>query len=178
VSAFGRTLLAAAVVLAFLLGRWSGGGPDGAGDGIGEDAARAPTPPAEDLRGPCELVRVIDGDTLDADCGDGRERIRLLRIDTPERDEPGYREATRALADLVDGEDLYLAFEQPGRPERGDHGRLLAYVYTDEGNVNVELVRRGWSPFWTRYGTGRFASAFREAEREARELEAGVWGWR
>jgi micrococcal nuclease len=126
--------------------------------------------------GPCRVRRVIDGDTLDVRCGGRTERVRLLRIDTPEREEPGYGEARRALERLVSRREVYLAFEEPGRPERGDHGRLLAYVHAEDGNVNVEMVRQGWSRFWTRYGRGRHARQFARAEREARAKRAGLWG--
>jgi ankyrin repeat protein len=50
-------------------------------------------------------------------------------------------------------------------------GRLLAYLFADGKNVNVEMVRRGWSRFDTRWGEGRFAPAFRAAEREAERAE-------
>jgi len=37
------------------------------------------------------------------------------------------------------------------------------------------MVRDGWSPFWTKYGTGRLSHAFSEAELEARFSERGLW---
>lgn len=145
---------------------------------IGRDARRElPVGPGEGI-GPCSVLYVIDGDTLDVDCGSGRERVRLLRIDTPEREEPGYAEARAALERLVAGHDVDLVFEEPGRPARGDHGRLLAYVFAGDTNLNVELVRLGWSEFWTRYGEGRFAGSFESAEAEARAAGRGLWGKR
>jgi len=42
-------------------------------------------------------------------------------------------------------------------------------------NVNVEMVRLGWTTFWTKYGEGKYAGEFREAELEAREAERGLW---
>jgi micrococcal nuclease len=123
-----------------------------------------------------ELVRVIDGDTIEVRWRGGRERVRLLRIDTPERGDRGYREATAALATLLGDETLELVFERPGRPERDRYDRLLAYVLTGGENANVELVRLGWSRFWTRYGEGRLAASFVEAEREAAAAEVGLWG--
>lgn len=48
---------------------------------------------------PAKLVRVVDGDTVDLDVDLGfhltaRLRFRLKDIDTPERGEPGWTEAT------------------------------------------------------------------------------------
>jgi endonuclease YncB( thermonuclease family) len=155
------------VVAALLIGRFTVG----------------PTPkggviPTEELIGPCGVTRVVDGDTLDVSCSTFSTRVRLLRINTPERERRGYREARNALRGLVRGQNVYLAFERPGAPERGDHGRLLAYVHVGERNVNVEMVRLGWSRFWTRYGEGRFAGQFRQAEREARDKGHGLWARR
>lgn len=125
--------------------------------------------------GPCRVRHVIDGDTLDVQCGSERERVRMLRVDTPERNEPGHAQATRALREMLQGREVYLVFESPKRPERGDHGRLLAYVYADGTNLNVEMVRSGWSPYYSRYGRGRFARQFTRAEREARDAARGLW---
>ncbi len=127
-----------------------------------------------------EVVKVVDGDTLDVEAEDARgkrvrERVRMLRIDTPEREERGYREATRALARMVEDKRVRLEGEAGGRFERGNYGRVLAYVFADGKNVNVEMVRLGWTPFWTRFGEGRFAEAFREAEKEAKRARRGLW---
>jgi micrococcal nuclease len=119
---------------------------------------------------------VADGDTLRALIGGKSEWVRFLRIDTPEKGERGYLRSREALIDLVGGKDITLVFEKEGIPERNDYGRLLAYVFHEGKNVNVEMVRGGWSPFWTRYGKGRFARAFREAEASARSEGRGNWG--
>jgi micrococcal nuclease len=99
----------------------------------------------------------------------------MLRIDAPEAGQPGHAEARDALASLVENRDIYLLFEERGVRQRGNYGRLLAYIYAGETNVNVEMVRKGWSTFYTDYGEGRFAKAFRAAEDEARSHKRGLW---
>ena len=121
------------------------------------------------------VLRVIDGDTIEVRWRGRPERVRLLRIDTPERGRHGYDEATRALERLVGGREVVLEFERPGRVERDKYDRLLAYVIVEGENANVELVRQGWTRFWTRYGAGRLADELTAAEREAREHSAGLW---
>jgi micrococcal nuclease len=126
------------------------------------------------------LVRVVDGDTIEVRYRGRIEPVRLLRINTPERGEPGYQEATRALKSIVDRGYLILVFEDE-REARDRHGRLLAYVMSLGMNINVEMVRKGWSRFWTKYGRGRFAAAFESAELEAQKKRVGLWtaeGWR
>jgi endonuclease YncB( thermonuclease family) len=63
---------------------------------------------------------------------------------------------------------------------RGRYNRFLAYVFVDrEGewvNYNVEAVRAGMSPYFTKYGySRRFHDAFIEAQKEAQAAKRGVW---
>jgi micrococcal nuclease len=134
--------------------------------------------PPDEWVGPCGVTWVVDGDTLDVTCPTFRDRVRLLRINTPERERRGYERAKNALEILVEDREVTLTFEELGTPERGGSGRLLAYVYVGDLNVNVEMVRLGWSRFWTKYGKGRFANQFRDAEREARREQRGLWARR
>jgi len=121
----------------------------------------------------CRVTRVVDGDTLIVHYTfagmETSETVRLLNIDTPERGEPRYDDATEALRSLVAGETVRLEFEDPDKVERDNFGRLLAYVFADGVNVNIEMVRQGWSEFYTKYGEGRYAEEFRSAEGEAEE---------
>ncbi len=128
----------------------------------------------------CSVIRVVDGDTIHVRCEGKKESVRLLRINTPERGRPGYREATEALEDLVDREEVQLLFEGPGATKRDRFGRILAYVAIGERNLNVEMVRLGWTRFWTRYGEGSLSELFRTVENEARSNGEGLWteaGW-
>ena len=64
---------------------------------------------------------------------------------------------------------------------RGRFGRLLAYVFVKRGetwvNYNVEAVRAGMSPYFSKYGySRRFHDAFVAAQEEARAAERGIWG--
>ncbi len=127
----------------------------------------------------CPVLRVVDGDTMEVlyrPPKPMREKIRLLMVNTPERGQPGYRQATQSLRSLVAGHDrVTLAFEIPGQPKRDRYGRLLAYVVVDGLNANIELVRQGWSPYWDRYGSSRFEAAFLQAQRQAQAARRGLW---
>lgn len=129
------------------------------------------------------VMKVVDGDTLDVQYRPlvpMNERVRLLRVNTPERGKRGYKEAANALHKLINGKKVSIVFEKQGVPVRGGYGRLLAYVFVGKTNVNLELVRLGWSRYWTKYGRGRFASQFELAEKEARSARRGLWtkyGW-
>jgi endonuclease YncB( thermonuclease family) len=123
----------------------------------------------------CKLTHIVDGDTLYARCDGERVKVRLLRIDTPEHGQAGFAEAGTALGALIGDQPIRFEFEKPGVPVTDEWGRWLVYVHAGDRNLNVEMVRLGWSRFWTKYGAGRYADDFRRAEREAREAKRGMW---
>lgn len=139
-----------------------------AGDAVAAGAKR--------LTGP--VTKIVDGDTLHVELAGSvtpKEKVRLLRINTPERGRPGFERATAALVALVEGKTVDLVFEDPAKPERDEFGRLLAYVWVGDVCANVELVRGGWTRFFTKYGEGWMAEEFRAAEVDARAAGAGLW---
>jgi len=63
---------------------------------------------------------------------------------------------------------------------RGHYNRFLAYILIERDgelvNYNVESVRAGMSPYFTKYGySRRFHDAFVKAEKEARAKGVGIW---
>lgn len=96
------------------------------------------------------MVRVVDGDTFEAELDGRRVTIRLFGADTPERTQRCYGEASRRLAMLVPpGDTVWL---QPG-PRNDDGNRLLRYTFT-ESRVLVDalLVEEGLAEAWRRDG--------------------------
>ena len=118
---------------------------------------------------------VIDGDTLKVVIEDRLESVRLLNIDTPERGQPGYNRAGEALRRFVGDGPVRLEWDRYQPWSRGTYGRVLALVYVDQACANVEIVRQGWSPYWTKYGRSLIEAEFKEAETEARDAEHGLW---
>ena len=115
------------------------------------------------------VARVVDGDTVELKGGD---RLRLLSIDTPERDEPFYEDARRLLEDLILGQRVRIEY---GKRRRDKYGRLLGYVYVDTVLVNRVLVDSGLTYLYLfadsdvgRAETGMLLAAQREAIREQR----------
>ncbi|MCO5170537.1 MAG: thermonuclease family protein [Planctomycetes bacterium] len=124
------------------------------------------------IKGPTEsarVKRVIDGDTLELT--DGR-RVRLVGINTPEKDEPLYAEATAALKELVDGQQITLEFDR----ERTDqYKRTLAYVFKGELFANGEVVRRGLAYCYTWEPNTAHRDELVTFQREARAARRGLW---
>lgn len=75
--------------------------------------------------------------------------------------------------------EVRLERDHPGEI-RGFYGRYLTYVFAKKNgqwvNYNVECVRAGMSPYFTKYGRSRrFHREFLEAQKEAQEAKRGIW---
>jgi micrococcal nuclease len=127
------------------------------------------------------VIKVYDGDTFTVELSDGTvEKVRLIGIDAPELRDNVHGDADIIfgpqardyLADLVANAEVILI---PGVKERDNYGRLLAYVYTEDYYVNLEMVRAGYAVVYTVPPDVRDADIFLKAEREAREAGRGLW---
>ncbi len=88
------------------------------------------------------VVQIIDGDTIDVRMNGDVYRVRYIGVNTPERDEPCYSDATAANRSLVQGQTVTLVRDVS---ETDRYGRLLRYVYVGNLFVNAELVAQGWA---------------------------------
>ena len=130
---------------------------------------RHATKTADVATGPWKFERCVDGDTIEITiCYNGpKEKVRLLNINAPEKGQSGYYQATAALNSLLQYRSIELEFEEHGEPTRDRYGRVLAFVFVDETLVNYEMVKNGWSEFYTDYGRGRYALPIEFAEADA-----------
>jgi micrococcal nuclease len=80
------------------------------------------------------VTRVIDGDTFVINSG---ETIRLLCVDTPEKNTTGYEEATTYLESLILNKEVIL---NPSITNKDQYGRLLRYVYVENNFVNKLIL--------------------------------------
>jgi endonuclease YncB( thermonuclease family) len=114
----------------------------------------APPPPAPSTGNTVTVTSVVDGDTVDVS---GGTRIRLIGIDTPERGECGYREATEALRSMVGGRAVVLV--GGARDDSDRYGRLLRYVEVDGVDANLTMIQfgRAIARYDSRDGYGRHA---------------------
>lgn len=124
-------MLAAIVVLtvAITLRVQSGGSDTSAPGEAGSSEQDAPT---------VRVTRVVDGDTVDVCCP--QARVRLLGIDTPERGEWLFQEATAMTARLTSGQAVRM---ERCEEEEDQYGRLLRHLFVGERHVNRELVAAG-----------------------------------
>jgi micrococcal nuclease len=137
--------------------------------------------PGLSFAGQHRVIRVVDGDTIVINYHGKSEKISLLCVNTPESVHPDKKQnvvmgktASDYTKEKLTGKYINLEFEGQ---TRGQHGPLLAYVFVDDRNFNLELVRKGLSPYYTKYGfSQRYDKKFREVERYARDHRLNIWG--
>lgn len=145
-----------------------------------------------DTRVEVELIKVVDGDTLQVRLDGKKEHVRVIGIDSPEKwsskkldrdlERTGKdraamialgRRASRHMEELVQGRKLTLVF--PAHHERRDrYGRLLAYVDGDGEDLGGRMLRDGFAYPYRRFPHPRLDS-YDELFREAVEGKAGLW---
>lgn len=130
------------------------------------DGNAAPTPP--DPADSVPVIRVLDGDSLVVEIDSQEIEVRLLGINTPERDECFDSQAKARAAELA-GERVRLAGDQEDR-----FGRLLRYVYAEDDTlINQRLVTEGVA---LALSSGHSLRAeFKAAEATAFQQRIGRW---
>lgn len=125
------------------------------------------------LSGTFEILKVIDGDTFKVSWEGKRVNLRLPCIDTAEtkNSKPlqpetifGNKTTDWAKNRLDDrGSNVQLEYEAD-YAITGFYGRPLTHVTAGGENHNLECVRKGYSPYFQKYG---YSSCFMFIEPES-----------
>lgn len=122
------------------------------------------------------VKRIVDGDTIELDNG---EKVRYIGINTPESVDPRRKvecfgkEASLYNKDLVEGKMVRLVKDLS---DRDKYGRLLRFVYLEDGTfINEILVREGYAFVSTYPPDVAKQDIFREAESKAKNEKRGLW---
>ncbi|RIK33422.1 MAG: hypothetical protein DCC55_34945 [Chloroflexi bacterium] len=128
------------------------------------------TPPAGQA---AQVTNIVDGDTINVQINGQTYRVRYILVNTPERGQPFYSEATEANRKLVAGKTVYLIKDVS---ETDRYGRLLRYIYLADGTfVNAELVRQGFAQLATFPPDVAKEAEIRAAQQEAVSAGVGLW---
>lgn len=146
-----------------------------------EQTSLSDYPPLPDDLTRAQVVRVVDGDTIIVRIGRKEERVRLIGINTPESVDPRRpvecfgKEAASNARKLVDRQTVLLE-DDPSQDSRDRFGRLLRYVWLEDGRmVNLEQIWQGYAYEYTYDEPYRYQAIFRAAEAEARNAQRGLW---
>ncbi len=115
------------------------------------------------------VTRIVDGDTFVIETGG---RVRIIGIDTPERNEPLYHEASERLKELIYQKNVVLE-KQVSETDR--FGRLLRDVYIDNVFVNSIMVSEGYAESKCYKPDCKYFPILEAEEQKAREQGIGIW---
>ncbi|MBL7995179.1 thermonuclease family protein, partial [bacterium] len=125
-----------------------------------------------------EVVKVIDGDTFEIRYREKTEKVRLIGIDTPEAhaNAKAGKDAERTGADIKvivkqgnDAKNFVKQLVPEGVQvrvevdvnERDKYGRLLVYLYLEDGRmINEEIVKAGYANLMTYPPNVRYRERF------------------
>ena len=128
-----------------------------------------------------EVLRIVDGDTIEISLDGTKEKLRFIGIDTPEsvhsdasRNVPYGKVATAFTEEKLEGQTIWLEFDVQ---ERDQYGRLLAYVYIDDVMFNKMLLDEGHASVLTTPPNVKYVEVFTAAQKNARDTGRGQWDY-
>jgi micrococcal nuclease len=127
------------------------------------------------------VTKVIDGDTLSVDMNGAKETLRLIGINTPETADPRNpvecfgKEASAKANELLSGKRVRIE-KDPSQGDRDKYGRLLAYVYREDGLFfNKQMIEDGYAYEYTYNLPYKYQTEFKEVQRTAESGKKGLW---
>ncbi|MEY3369647.1 MAG: hypothetical protein RLZZ361_317 [Cyanobacteriota bacterium] len=138
---------------------------------------------------PCELLKVVDADTLLVnkiiDKSKKEEiKIRLLGVDAPEFTQElwGKRAREFVVAELARAEALDYELDHD---KKDRYGRTLAYVFYTVSDkqlkakkkklLNEELLRNGFAELYMNKENSKYSRVLKSAEASARFSQINIW---
>ncbi len=114
-----------------------------------------------------EVVRILDGDTLEVLVNKIPVRVRLAEIDAPEKAQPFGTRARQALAAITFRRDVQVI--EAGKDR---YGRTIGTVVVNGTSANRTMVASGMA--WA-YRAYLIDKSLLSVEEEARAAKRGLW---
>ena len=127
------------------------------------------------------VVSVVDGDTIKINMSGTTETLRLIGMDTPETVDPRKpvqcfgKEASNKAKELLSGQKVRIEKDST-QGDRDKYGRLLAYVWREEGLFfNEYMIKQGYAHEYTYDLPYKYQTQFKRDQTYARENQLGLW---
>jgi micrococcal nuclease len=127
------------------------------------------------------VVKVVDGDTIDVSINGETKRLRLIGINTPETVDPRTavqcfgKEASDKAKELLTGKKVSLEADST-QGELDKYSRLLRYVFLEDGtNFNLYMIKEGYAYEYTYNTPYKYQVEFKAAQVYAKTNNKGLW---
>jgi micrococcal nuclease len=117
-----------------------------------------------------QVIRIIDGDTLEIQKEMKSQRVRIWGIDTPEWDQPYASQAHLATQGLLAGREVQVV-----PMDYDGYGRLVAMIIVNKKNISEELVRLGFAWVHIYYCKEPICDTWQSLQERARYQRLGLW---
>jgi micrococcal nuclease len=124
-----------------------------------------PTTPTETAL----VTRIIDGDTIVVN---GQATIRLIGIDSPERDQDGYQKASEHLSELISNSFVDIEYDTSSTDP---YGRTLGYIFQENIFINEQMVSEGFARATPVPPNTKHADRLYQAQQNAKQAQKGLW---
>ncbi|MDX9970771.1 MAG: thermonuclease family protein [Candidatus Gracilibacteria bacterium] len=122
------------------------------------------------------VVNIVDGDTIDVkNQNNETERIRIIGINTPEKEQCFFNEANKKAEDILLNEEITLE-NDPTQDEKDRYGRTLAHIIVSGENYGETMIKEGFAKEYTYKKPYKYQATFQEAQAFAINNEIGLWG--
>lgn len=128
-----------------------------------------------------KVVSVVDGDTVKVSINGSTETIRIIGLNTPETVDPRKpvecfgKEASNKAKELLSGKTVTLEVD-PSQGERDKYGRLLRYVFLENGtDFGKYMITNGYAYEYTYNTPYKYQSTYKTAQSQAQVSKAGLW---
>lgn len=115
------------------------------------------------------VTRIVDGDTFVINISGNEEKVRMLDINTPEKNEFYHDEALNFLNKTILGKTVYIESKKKDR-----YGRILGYVFYNDELINEKVIEQGYGHFYS-YEDTKYTGELKNAEEHARKSFLGIW---
>jgi micrococcal nuclease len=113
-----------------------------------------------------------DGDTVHS----GKVWVRLVQVNTPEKGECYYKEATEYTHNFLKLNGKLVLTTDKNLDSFDEYGRALGYLTKGNRNLNLELVKYGYAkPYFYNGMRGKYANLIEKYARQAKANRLGLW---
>lgn len=127
------------------------------------------------------VTKVVDGDTITINLDGTSETIRLIGINTPETVDPRKpvecfgKQASDEAKTLLSGKKVRIEKDST-QGERDKYGRLLAYIFRDDGLFfNEHMIQQGYAYEYTYNKPYKYQTQFKADQVLAKSQGKGLW---
>lgn len=127
------------------------------------------------------VTKVVDGDTIGVLINEKSDTIRIIGLNTPETVDPRRgvqcfgREASNFAKQTLTGKIIFLESD-PSQAERDRYGRLLRFVFLEDGtDFGKLMISEGYGYEYTYDLPYKYQRDYKNAQRDAQTNKKGLW---